>query len=61
MTYLRKALQPPSIYVVRDADSIKSARESARKQLLSLRVTCKELTVLISRYDKMLLELESAG
>ncbi len=61
MTYLRKALQPPIIYVVRDAESIKSARESARKQLLSLRVTCKELTVLISRYDKMLLELESAG
>ena len=57
MTYLRKALQTPRLYVVRDAGSIRAARESTRKELLSLRVTCKQLTALIARYDAMLLAL----
>ena len=60
MTYLRKALQAPALYVVRDAASIRAARESTRKELLSLRVTCKQLAELIRRYDAMLLaDMES--
>ena len=57
MTYLPKALQTPRLYVVRDAGSIRAARESTRKELLSLRVTCKQLAALIARYVAMLLAL----
>ena len=45
--------------IVRRVESIKDARESTRRQLLSLCITCKELTILIARYDLMLLEISN--
>lgn len=55
MTALRRAFRPPDIHVVVSPETIKAARESARRELRSRLVVDNQLRVLIARYDAMLL------
>jgi hypothetical protein len=60
VTYLRKELRSPMLHVIQNIEAIMAARDSTRRELLSRRVTDRQLRALIARYDEILLAAMNA-